>query len=114
VGSEELFLNSAAFDFEETNRGVVPQVRDNPVLPAGGHMSDGVSTKVTVGKKVALGGLSVFALGVLGVLWALFGVALGLLPPMQPSLLIAISGGLVIVGLTLYIAGRFVHWYKTG
>lgn len=77
-------------------------------------MSDDVPTKVTVGKKIALGGLSVFALGILGVLWALFGVELGLLPPVQPSLLIAISGALVIVGLTLYIAGRFTHWYKTG
>ncbi len=77
-------------------------------------MSSDKSTNVTVGKKMALGGLSLFALGILGVLWAVFGVDLGLLPPMQPSLFITLSGALVAVGLVMYVVGRFAHWYSAG
>lgn len=77
-------------------------------------MSEGGSKKVTIGKKLALGGLSVFALGILGFLWAVFGAQLGLLPPLRPSLLITLSGALAVVGLTTYVVGRFAHWYKTG
>jgi hypothetical protein len=80
----------------------------------GGQVDPNKSTSVTTGKKIAVVGLSVFGLGVLGILWALFGVELGLLPPLQPTSLFAVSGGFVGVGLITYIIGRVAHWYKTG
>ena len=74
----------------------------------------GKESAVTAGKKVAVAGLAIAGLGILGVLWALFGVELGIFPPVPPSSLFAFSGIFIAVGLVIYLVGRVMHWYRAG